>query len=211
MNQSILIPVSKQLEGAAKNILKGAGMAFLKPKFFNVDLEKIAQEQTTYELTPQIGYDKNGLMGMPVWDTVTLIAEPYTTDEGNIISTKSQLTLDIALLEISNDRNIVKTPIAGLNGTIKEYMSDGDYSVTIRGSLVSKYSNMPPINELNDLRAITTHPLSLSVRSNFLDYFDITKLVIEKPTIKQRQGMRNVVDFELQCCSDFDYVLGKYV
>jgi len=208
---SLLIPLTKQLEGAAKNILKGAALGYLRPKFFNIDLEKAEREGETYKQITQIGYDKIGMLGLPVWDTVTLIAEPYTKDDGTVITQPTGLTLDIALCEISNDRNVVKTKIAGLNGTIKEYMSDGDYSVNIKGSVVNPLSNMPPIDELNALYIITSHPESLTVRSNFLDYFDIQKLVIEKPIIKQREGMRNVVDFELQCISDYKYVLGKYV
>jgi len=208
---SFLIPLEKEFEGAAKNILKGAGLAYLKPKFFNIDLETVQRENETYQLITQVGYDKIGMLGLPVWDTVTLIAEPYTTDDGLLITTPTGLTLDIALIEISNDRNIVKTKIAGANGSIKEYMSDGDFNINIKGSLVSKYSNMPPIDELNTLNIIIKHPEELTVRSNFIDYFDIQKLVIEKPIIKQREGMRNVVDFELQCVSDYKYVLGKYV
>lgn len=208
---SFLIPLEKEFEGAAKNILKGAGLAYLKPKFFNIDLETVQRENETYQLITQVGYDKIGMLGLPVWDTVTLIAEPYTTDDGLVISTPTGLNFEIALCEISNDRNIVKTKIAGANGTIKEYMSDGDFNINIKGSLVSKYSNMPPIDELNTLNVIIKHPEALTVRSNFLDYFDIQKLVIEKPVVKQREGMRNVVDFELQCVSDYKYVLGKYV
>lgn len=208
---SFLIPLEKEFEGAAKNILKGAGLAYLKPKFFNIDLETVQRENETYQLITQVGYDKIGMLGLPVWDTVTLIAEPYTTDDGLVISTPTGLNLEIALIEISNDRNIVKTKIAGANGTIKEYMSDGDFNINIKGSLVSKYSNMPPIDELNTLNIIIKHPEALTVRSNFLDYFDIQKLVIEKPFVKQREGMRNVIDFELQCVSDYKYVLGKYV
>lgn len=208
---SFLIPLEKEFEGAAKNILKGAGLAYLKPKFFNIDLETVQRENETYQLITQVGYDKIGMLGLPVWDTVTLIAEPYTTDDGLVISTPTGLNFEIALCEISNDRNIVKTKIAGANGTIKEYMSDGDFNINIKGSLVSKYSNMPPIDELNTLNIIIKHPEALTVRSNFLDYFDIQKLVIEKPVVKQREGMRNVVDFELQCVSDYKYVLGKYV
>jgi len=148
---SLLIPLTKQLEGAAKNILKGAALGYLRPKFFNIDLEKAEREGETYKQITQIGYDKIGMLGLPVWDTVTLIAEPYTKDDGTVITQPTGLTLDIALCEISNDRNVVKTKIAGLNGTIKEYMSDGDYSVNIKGSVVNPLSNMPPIDELNAL------------------------------------------------------------
>ncbi|MTV78265.1 hypothetical protein GM535_13710, partial [Streptococcus pneumoniae] len=37
-------------------------------------------------------------------------------------------------------KTIVKTPVNGMAGTVKEYINDGDYSASIRGVL---YSNTP--------------------------------------------------------------------
>jgi hypothetical protein len=201
MNDNLLIPLTKQFEGQAKLILKGAGLQFIKPKFFNVDFQRSEIEQETYQQIDRIGYDKKGgLFGLPIWDTISLISPNYTADDGTNVPSQ-RLTLDIAIIKAENDRNIVKTKIAG-GPTVKEYMSDGDYDITIRGSLISNYSNLPPSDLLNAFAFITTCPEAVGVESNFLEYMKVFSLVIEKPKIEQRQGARNIFDFELLCCSD---------
>lgn len=204
---SLLIPIKKELEGQAKLMLKGFGLGLLKPKLFNPDFKKMAAEQESYQQIDLIGYDKKGgLFGNPIWDTVTLISPNYTNDEGvTIPSTK--MTFDIALIEIINDRNIVKTRVAGRNGTIKEYMSDGDYDIVIKGSLVNEVANTPPVDLLTRFSSFTSCPETLEVESNLLSYFNCFYLVIEKPRLKQREGMRNIFDFELQCVSDIPFDL----
>ena len=133
---------------------------------------------------------------MPIWDTVRIISPKYIDNEGKPKSSNI-LDLDIALLEITNDRNIVVTNVAGRNGSIKEYMSDGDYNFTIKGSLVSDLESAPPDDLLEGMQVITTCPETLTVESNVLEYFRIFQMVILKPTIKQRQGTRNVFAFSL--------------
>jgi len=202
INDNLLKPIPKMAEGQAKLILKSAGLALLKPKLFSIDQRKASKEAETYERIDLIGYDKKGgMFGLPIWDTVTLISPNYTDNKGNNVPSQS-LTLDIALIEVNNDRNIVRTAVAGRNGTVKEYMSDGDYEVNIKGMLVSEYSNLPPAELLKAWRFITTCPEAVSIESNFLDYMEIFTVVINRPNIKQIEGTRNAVSFELDCYSD---------
>ena len=202
INDNLLKPLSPNLQGQAKLILKGAGLGLLKPKLFSIDQRKASKEAETYERIDLIGYDKKGgLFGLPIWDTVTLISRNYTDNKGNNVPSQS-LTLDIALIEVNNDRNIVRTAVAGRNGTVKEYMSDGDYEVNIKGMLVSEYSNLPPAELLKAWRFITTCPEAVDIESNFLDYMEIYTVVINRPNIKQIEGARNAVSFELDCYSD---------
>lgn len=202
INDNLLKPLSPNLQGQAKLILKGAGLGLLKPKLFSIDQRKASKEAETYERIDLIGYDKKGgLFGLPIWDTVTLISPNYTDNKGNNVPSQS-LTLDIALIEVNNDRNIVRTAVAGRNGTVKEYMSDGDYEVNIKGMLVSEYSNLPPAELLKAWRFITTCPEAVDIESNFLDYMEIYTVVINRPNIKQIEGARNAVSFELDCYSD---------
>jgi hypothetical protein len=202
INDNLLKPIPKMAEGQAKLILKSAGLALLKPKLFSIDQRKASKEAETYERIDLIGYDKKGgMFGLPIWDTVTLISPNYTDNKGNNVPSQS-LTLDIALIEVNNDRNIVRTAVAGRNGTVKEYMSDGDYEVNIKGMLVSEFSNLPPAELLKAWRFITTCPEAVSIESNFLDYMEIFTIVINRPNIKQIEGARNAVSFELECYSD---------
>jgi len=207
MSKNLLIPIKKELAGQAKQILRGAGLSLLKPKFFVIDTAKAGVELEAYQQVEQVGYDSiSDLFSTPVWDTVRLTSDSYINDKGETVP-RISLFFEIALCEVSNVRNIIKTSVAGRNGTIKEYMSDGDYSIKIRGVIASKYSNRPPIEKITSWSNVTKSPLALTVDSNFLNNFGIYSLVIENPIIKQREGARNVWDVELDCCSDTPFEL----
>ena len=204
---NLLIPIKKELQGQAKQILRGAGLSLLKPKFFVIDRQKAGVETETYQQIEQVGYDSiSELFSTPVWDTLRLTSDSYINELGQTVPQIS-LFFEIALCEVSNIRNIIKTNVSGKNGTIKEYMSDGDYSIKIRGILSSKYSNKPPIEKITNWSNVTKSPLALTVDSNFLNNFGIYSLVIENPTIKQREGARNIWDVELDCVSDTPFEL----
>lgn len=208
MSKPVLIPLTKVYEGEAKNILKGVGLALITPKLFTLNSEKLSKESETYQQVSEIGYDKIGLIGLPVWDTVTLQTESYI-DANNLTVPRTKIEFEIALVEINNQRNIVKTSVAGRNGTIKEYMSDGDDLITIRGSLTSKYSNLPPYDLMRNFKSVTKSPLALLVTSNFINFMGVFNLVIEDAKLTQREGTRNVYDYELSCSSDVASILEK--
>jgi len=43
------------------------------------------------------------------------------------------LILETVLITVVQSKNIIKTPIQGRNGTIKEYIGEGDYMLRING------------------------------------------------------------------------------
>jgi len=207
MKKSLLIPVAKELQGQAKMIAKSAGLSLLKPRFFNYDFDKAAIESEAYEPGGSVDhYDRTGMLGLPVFDTVFLVSPAYTDNTGKSISSV-EFVLDIALIEIVSMRHIVTTEIAGRNGSVKEYISDGDADITIKGMLASEIATIAPYEQIRDLNAIATCPESIKVESNFLSYFKISSLVITKLTVKQKEGFRNSVEYELKCISDTPFEL----
>ena len=213
-NKNLLVPIPDIVEGKAMGILKGAGLGFLKAKFFRINAAQAAEEKVANgEVIELGGKSKTGFFGLPIWDTVKLSFDTFSDNEGNSV-TGEEMEFDIALIDVTNVRNIVKTPIAGKNGTIKEYMSEGDSNVTIRGCLINNgdtapLSNILPIDLLKKFSTIVSVPVTLDVTSSFLLYMGIKNLVIEQPTIKQREGTRNVYDFELSCVSDLPYTFDE--
>jgi hypothetical protein len=193
------------VQNQAKLIIKGVGGALLKTQFYNIDQKRVAREQAdenTYGVT-------GNLLGSPVFDAV-IFKKPNgdatlsSQNNGGQI-TSEDLVLPIALLTITQEKNIVRTAIQGRNGTIKEYVSDGDFSVNIKGVIVGVDSNKPPVTELKKLDSFCTSPLTLDVVCNVLDYFKIYTVVIMGYTYEQREGMRNVYDFNLNCVSDIPF------
>ena len=206
LNKGFLIPTPQTIKSQTINILKGAGLPLLKAKLFTLNSETVSIEGGAYTQESGVGYDKIGFLGLPVWDTVTLISPAYTDNSGKNVPSQ-KIELDIALVEINNNRNIVKTSIAGRDGTVKEYMSNGDDDVTIIGQLVGKYSNINPTDLMKAFNFITSVPVALSVESNFINFMEIFYLVAEDAKIKQIEGTRNVFDIEIKCCSDIPFEL----
>jgi len=60
--QNFILPKLPNPKGQAELILKGAGLAFIKPKFYRVNTDEIANEQFDSDLT------KSSKFGIPTFD-----------------------------------------------------------------------------------------------------------------------------------------------
>lgn len=112
------------------------------------------------------------------------------------------LRIDTVLLTVNQSKNIVKTEIQGRNGTVKEYISDGDYSITVAGTIVSPDAKSYPRESINLLKTVLDIPLSLEVTAEFLNIWNISNVVVESYSFPQQQGTRNTQPFQITMLSD---------
>jgi hypothetical protein len=116
-------------------------------------------------------------------------------------------------MEVTQTRNIVTTSVQGRNGTVKEYISDGDYQISINGVISSKYNNVAPfesdISYINSVFAMLRANVSIPVASNFLDMFQINSMVVMDYKLNQIEGARNTIGFSMNCLSDTPFEI-KY-
>ena len=148
---------------------------------------------------------KVSAMGTPVVSNLHIQGGSYSDIYGNKIN-YSSIEVDTVLFNINQSRNIVKTPIQGLDGTVKEYISDGDYVINIRG-IIQGQNGVYPIGELNKLVEIIQAKASLSIQSDYLQSLGIFNLVIESYSLPQDMGSQSQQVFELNCLSDTNYIL----
>lgn len=197
--------VPLELANQAALIIKTNHLGVITPKFMSVDYERMKLETDPNDLSSNSYYvaDKKSIFGTPVFDVLTLKELSYT-DFNGVEQTVNELTLDIALLEVNNTRNIITTAVSGRNGTVKEYMSDGDYEINIKGNLINPLANCHPDELLKALHEFCKSQVSIAVTSSLLYYLEIDSIVITKFTFKMVPGFRNVIDYELQCLSDLD-------
>ena len=149
--------------------------------------------------TPLPGGSLN-LKGVQVFDQLEFVA-PAANPNNNAIYPTVNLIMQTALLEVTMTRNIVKTSIQGRNGTIKEYISDGDYIITVRGAIVAP-TNVYPAFDVAQLVNYCQIQDSIEVHCPFLNSFHVASIVIDSYNIAQKMGYRNMVPFELNCSSD---------
>jgi hypothetical protein len=191
-------------------ILKNLGNNFVKPLFLT----------TTPPAEGDPGKFKNGgvfavadgtagLLGRSVFATVTLTTEAYEVEYYNdrtqaierVKMPAASVELGTVLVDVQLSKNIVTTAINGLNGTVKEFISDGDYEVSLRGALVSKGYDFP-LADFKKLNEVLKAPVSLQVTSEFLALFPIHNLVVKGYTLPQTEGSSNSQLFEINALSD---------
>jgi CheY-like chemotaxis protein len=112
------------------------------------------------------------------------------------------LRIDTVLMDISQQRNIVTTAIQGRNGTVKEYISDGDYQITVRGILVEPSAYDYPAEQVRELLRLCRVQAAVQAVSPFLQLFQIYDVVITDYQLPQLEGYQNMQPFELTCISD---------
>ncbi|GAA4156601.1 hypothetical protein GCM10022217_15770 [Chryseobacterium ginsenosidimutans] len=90
------------------------------------------------------------------------------------------------IITVNQEKNIVATALQGRNGTIKEYISDGDYSITVDAA-INNYQEGDdtgasleyPIDKVKELQKILNLPETLSVQSDFLEIFKVRSVVVK--------------------------------
>ena len=181
--------------------IKGALITF-PPRVFEAEDKNF--EDFSYEVDEA---EKQSLLNTPVYDTLSfgyiseLEKNNYFDIEGNELS-YNPVQIDVAIVTVSQTKNTVTTAIQGKNGTVKEYISDGDYIINIQGILWNKTKTYP-VDQVQKLITICKIPGSIRVFSDFAEYFSIHDIVITDYNFPQIEGVRNQQTFTINALSDY--------
>jgi hypothetical protein len=157
--------------------------------------ETLRQTPSGTPLPPDM--EGTGLLGLPVFARVEFLAAAGWR----------QLVLDDPIVEVSRDKLIVTTDIQGRNGSVKEYISNGDYAVTIKGVLASnpkdgRFARRYPAREVAALQSLLDVPAALPVTGRLFRLLGIKNLVIKGHSWPALPGFTNLQAYELRCLSD---------
>lgn len=182
--------------------LGSIGFQNLKPKIFQLP------EGSTEDLS-----DKKSYLGTPVFSNLVIPAGQYQTDDGVTIDFDG-IRLDTVLIDVTIEKIIVRTAINGVNGTTKQFISLGDYQISVQGIIngesrqtesgdFNTYANYAvPEAEVRKLNAILKVPQEIEIISEFLDFFDISTVVIQGGNIAQKEGSRDSLFLNMGLLSD---------
>lgn len=180
----------------SNNLLRGIASGQIRNFIFD-------QQNTESEQSNQRSF-----LNTPVFSNLVFEPDPISggvgsfTDIDGTEQTFNGLRIDTVLFQISMSKNIVKTAIQGFNGTVKEYTSDGDFQITVNGSIVSENPNLYPEQGVKDFLQLMSIPEPLTVTSEFLSFFGISNVVVDSYSMQQLSGFRNVQPFTIQMLSD---------
>lgn len=151
-------------------------------------------------------------VGTPVFSNLEIPAGQYKSLKGEVIQFDG-IRIDTVLFDVSIEKNIVRTPINGRDGTVKQFISMGDYAISCQGIIIGETdavnagfdvseTNLVPETEIRKLNEIMKVPQEIEVVSEFLDFFDVSTVVIEGANFSQREGFRDSIYFSCGMLSD---------
>ena len=122
--------------------------------------------------------------------------------------------LNDCIMVVSTEKEIITTKLAGRNGTVKEYVSDGDYTIDVTASITGDYMLSSgqtfgaetdyPLQEMALFIKILKAQITLDVTSDWLALFNIKSVVIKNYNFPQ-ETFSNSQNFTMTMLSDEPY------
>lgn len=189
----VLVP-----DAALSQLREGIVRAVLRPKRSIYDIP----EYQSYLNTPVYGSFIFGDLDKPN-------ANNYVDQFGEKKSF-TPLQFHECTFNISQTRNIITTTVQGFNGTVKEYVSDGDFQIAIDGVLSGVYngksfesSTKYPVGLVNSLIRAIQIPSAIPVSNNILSsIFNINYVVVTSYSFPRNTAGMNYQRFQLNLISD---------
>jgi hypothetical protein len=138
-------------------------------------------------------------LGTPVQSNVIFQKGEYELFDGTTQNWET-MRFDAVLISVSQAKKIVKTEIAGRNGTVKEYIGLDDYAIQITGVITAE-NGKNPAGEIEALKRILDSPISIAVSSQYLQNLGIFSIDIESYDLGQQPGGFSYQNFTINATS----------
>jgi hypothetical protein len=142
-----------------------------------------------------------GQLGNSVYDGL-ILKVAIDTAVGLPLTSKEYAKFESVIITVNQDKNIVRTPIQGRNGTVKEYISDGDFDINITGLIVSKNPFDAPLEDMENIIEMLKLPNEIVIISDYLALFKIQYAVVHSSKFNQIEGSQNQIQMDIRLLSD---------
>jgi len=177
------------------------------------NLQNLANSKNPYEgkvqsFTPDKGLYP-GPLGTPVMQDITFSSVNYTDPQTGVTKKTKEIKLIDILISVNLPSIIVKTQIQGRRGTVKEYIGEDDWQITINGFLLAA-NGQTPSDAIIDLKNMKRACVPIPVTCTYLNNLDISNIVLEDFSMQQEPGGYSKQGFSLTCISSHDVLLQIY-
>lgn len=107
------------------------------------------------------------------------------------------------LITINGVNTIIKTPLTGVKGSVKEFINTEDYQISIKGLIINEESDDLPEEMVRSIRTICEKRQSVDIENRLLTLFDIHQVAIETFSFPGVEGYQNIQAYEINCISDW--------
>ncbi|MDB0602641.1 DUF6046 domain-containing protein [Tenacibaculum maritimum] len=187
---------------SSSSLSKGAGV--------NLAFKFGMSKGTPFKVSGAIGSEGNPKFGI----IEELLGQPKITSLALKYGSK-ELILEECVLTVSQEKNIITTPLQGRDGTVKEFISKGDYNISA-DLAVSNYNKSEsedssdessfqyPRELLEKLVKLLNVDDTIIVDSDFLTVFGVKSVVVQSYNLQQ-ETHSNRQSLQIQMLSDEPY------
>jgi hypothetical protein len=207
-------PKEREFEFSIPSLLRAIGITGVIPQVGTainralrakneIDYKEAVREATAeisgysanvYEADGFLNKDKTFFEGLPIWMPI-MLQLPGSED----------LFLESAICVINQDRNIITTPIQGRDGTVKEYISNGDYELSITGIIATRKLDYP-YNEVKAFKKYMEAKQPLKIVSKLTQELGIYEVVVTGWSLPYNPNI-NCAQYDFKCLSDTPIIL----
>ena len=195
-----------------------AARAIIESTIKRTQAKEHVYQSKDYEISNEITDDvQNGIsnfgvsaLGTPVYSQITFglsageNSDKTTTYLGTdgLIYALPIMEFQAILISCVFPRNIVKTEIQGRNGTVKEYIGEGDAQISFRGVITGGNGHYPK-DEVRKLVQLVKAPVSVPIVSDYLNNLGVYNVVFDERSFEQEEGGYSYQGFSVNAISDY--------
>ncbi|WP_295714161.1 DUF6046 domain-containing protein [Mucilaginibacter sp.] len=185
-------------ENIAISAIKTA--TFSAGQFANDEFRKTSQPDyySGIETLPLPVANMRSVLGTPIYEQINLSLPGGALD---------YTFPDWPLFDITGQDIIIKTIMMKKKGSVKEFISEDDYNIRIRGILINYETQEYPEKQLQDLMQVIKSKEPLLIKSQVFNLLDIYSIYIVRHSFPSVEGYQNIQPFELECISDVPAIL----
>lgn len=163
----------------------------------------------------QLGYAHPyvNMFGESFIGAITFCSGGQTTFNSNNINgtiTLPEVTIDLCLISVEQDKRIVYTEAIGRDGSIKTVMNNGDFDITISlivtmaddPTFVGNYNGIYPYSVVKKLYAMYSAPCMIRVTNDYLAMLGVNYVAFTDINLEQTEGSYSQQKLVLNCKSD---------
>jgi len=152
------------------------------------------------------------VMGTPIYEQITLtvpskVSNGVVTSQGFSYTFPDWPMFDINPAWLLEKENVQGGGTNGTIGTVKEFIQQDDFQITIRGFLINYATQDYPSDLLSDLWKVLNCGQAIGVTSPVFNLLDIHNIVVTAARFPGVEGYMNMQPFEIDCLSDYQPIL----
>lgn len=141
-------------------------------------------------------------LGTPYFDSLVLGPLKYKDKNGREFTLEKFEDI-VCLIDVTlQNRVVTSSPVAG-TGTVKEYMGEDDFAITLRGLLLPEGNNIAyPLDQFNKLSKLLRASTPIPVTCKALARWNITHIVCLDAPFAMEAGFPYSQAYQVSCLSD---------